>query len=75
MTRLPGINAELAAAVRRVNAAYAKLPGSARPDIGDWNDLDAELDAACASDDRDRAITAIRDWASHYLALIERAGR
>lgn len=75
MIRLPGINAELAAAVRRVNAAYARLPESDRPDIGGWNALDTELDAACASDDRERAVSAIREWANYYLAMFEESAR
>lgn len=75
MTRLPGINAELAAAVRRVNAAYVRLPESVRPDIGGWNALDAELDAACAGDDRERAVEAIREWANYYLAMFEEVAR
>lgn len=71
MARLPGISAELAAAVRKVNATYSQIPEADRPDIGGWNALDAELDAACAGDDRQRAVAAIKNWADHYLALFE----
>jgi hypothetical protein len=72
---LPGVNAALANAIRQVNAAFNRLPESRRPDPAEWGNLDAELDAACLSGDRDRAMAAIRAWREHWLHELERAAR
>lgn len=71
MSRLPGINTELAAAVRAVNAAYNSIPPARRPAAIEWDMLDAELDAACISGDRERAMQAIEAWRTHWLAIFE----
>jgi hypothetical protein len=68
----PTIRAELAAAVRAVNARFNALPEFRRPDIH-WDGVDAEVDAAILSGDRERAIRAIEAWKHHHLALIEEA--
>lgn len=70
---LPGIRAELAAAVRAVNAAYNRLPESRRPDVTGWNALDRAVDEACAAGDRDRALQAIDEWRDSYLAACSKA--
>lgn len=77
MTRpLTGIRADLAAAVRAVNAAFAQLPAEAQDAIEiRYDGLDRELDAAYAAGDRPRAEAAIRAWRGHWVATIERAGR
>ena len=74
MTRLPGISAELAAAIRAVNVAYERCP-EPRPDPAGYEDLDRELDTACAGDDRARASAAIRVWRRHWLSVLEEAAR
>ncbi|MBA2240029.1 MAG: hypothetical protein H0W09_02105 [Solirubrobacterales bacterium] len=72
---LPGINAELAAAVRRVNVLDASIPESRRPDIcGErWHRLEAEIDNACGAGDRDAALLAIRQWEQHAARALSRA--
>jgi hypothetical protein len=77
MTRpLTGIRADLAAAVRAVNAAFAQLPAEVRDAIEiRYDGLDRELDAACAAGDRERALAAIRAWRGHWTHTIERADR
>jgi len=71
--RLPGVSAELAAACRAVAAAYERLPEAARPEVG-WDDVDAEVDAACAGGNRDQAHEAIRTWRDRYLRLFREVG-
>lgn len=71
---LPGINYELAVAVRAVNAAYNRLPENARPEVP-FNGLDREIDAAIASGDRDRAMAAISSWRGHWLHQLEGIAR
>lgn len=69
MTRLPGINAYLASAVRRVAAAYERRPAAHRPEINsqEWSALEAEINAACARGDRDSAGAAIDRWERHAM--------
>jgi hypothetical protein len=62
----PSIRAELAAAVRAVNAAYYRLPEDRRPSIA-YDHLDQELEIACTGGDRDRALAAIDRWKRHWL--------
>lgn len=64
---LPGINAEIAAAVARVTAAYDRVPVDRRPDVSGerWHRLEAEVDRACGAGDLDQARTAIRVWELH----------
>jgi hypothetical protein len=72
----PTIRAELAAAVRAVNAAFHRLPQESQASLDlSYNDLDLELDRALVTDDRPRALGAIKTWRDHHLALIERAGK
>ncbi len=72
----PTIRAELAAAIRRVNAEFARLPVEVQDQIDlAQGDLDAELDRALLSDDRIRALGAIESWRDHHLAMIRRAAR
>ena len=61
------IRAELAAAVRRINAAYYRCPEPRPEVIGQtWSRLETEIDAAVRSDDRDsRALRAIAAWEAH----------
>jgi hypothetical protein len=75
MKALVSIRAELAAAVRAVNAAFYLLPEEIRPDPASFDPLQTEVDAACLSDDRDRAMAAIRAWRDHWLATFEEAAR
>lgn len=71
----PTIRAELAAAIRAVNAEFNRLPKAAQDSVDlCYNDLDAELDRALLGDDRSRALGAIGVWRDHHLALIRRAG-
>ena len=72
----PSIRAELAAAVRAVNAAFARLPRETQEQIEiATDDLDRELDRALLADDRRRAMAAINAWRDHHLAQIRRAAR
>lgn len=71
----PTIRAELAAAVRAVNAAYFRLPAEAQDKIDPRADpVEAEVNAAILADDRARAMAAIRAWRGYWLDRIERAG-
>jgi hypothetical protein len=65
---LPGIRTELAGAIRRVNAAYLAIPERHRPPAAPWPALEAEVDAACAAGDRDRALAAITSWRDHHVS-------
>mgnify|MGYP000380223969 CR=1 FL=1 len=61
---LPGLNADLALAVRRVNSAASSLPEQLRPDFdgASWDALERELDRACGTGDREGALQAIARW-------------
>ena len=72
MSTLPGINAELAGAIRAVNAAYHRLPEDRRPEPPSWDALSREVDAACAAGDRSGALAAIRAWSGHWLSAFEK---
>lgn len=67
--RLPGVANEAAAAVRRVGAAYERIPEPLRPEIDTdrWHQLEREIDEACAEEDRDGALAAIAAWERHAL--------
>lgn len=70
----PSVRSELAAAVRKVNAAFARLPAEAQGQVDVAVDpVEAEVDAAILAGDRDRAIAAIRAWCGYWLDRIERA--
>lgn len=71
----PSVRAELAAAVRAVNAAFARLPAEAQAAIDPTTDpCEREIEAAMQAGDRDRAMAAVRAWRGYWLAEIERAG-
>lgn len=72
---LPGVNAALANAVRVVNARFARLPKDTqdRIDIGGWDALEADIDAAILAGDRDHALAAIEAWRQHWVATFEEA--
>src|SRR5215207_836924 len=65
---MAGVRAELAAAVRRVNAAFHAIPEARRPDPASWDEIDRQVDAAFAAGDRGRALTAIHAWRDHRLS-------
>jgi len=69
---LPGINLSLAEAVLDVSEASAALPAQLRPDLtGErWQDLEAEIDRACATGDRDGALHAIETWKERTLGVL-----
>jgi hypothetical protein len=65
------IRAELAAAVRRVNAAYYRCPEPRPEVIGQtWSRLEFEIDAAIGSDDPGRALRAIAAWEAHAQGVL-----
>lgn len=68
------IRAELATAFRAVGAEYRRLPDGKRPDVS-WNATDDLLEAALGTDDREKAMAAIREWERHWLGLFEEAAR
>jgi hypothetical protein len=69
---LPGINAELAAAVRRINALYMRIPEGRRPNVDGsrWRELEAQIDARCAAGDREGALHAIESWERHAREVL-----
>lgn len=72
----PTIRAELATAVRAVNAAFDRLPVKAQNTLDITVDpCGAEVDKAILAGDRPRAMAAIRAWRQHWIDRIERAGR
>ncbi len=72
---LPSPRSELAAAVRRVNAAFHRLPESGQGGVDLSVDaLEHEVAAAADEGNRERALAAVRAWEGHQLAAIERAG-
>lgn len=71
----PTVRAELAAAVRRVNAAFNRLPKAKQASLNISVDpCEAEVNKAILAGDRERALAAIRAWRGHWLDRIERAG-
>jgi hypothetical protein len=64
--RLP-IGTALAAAVRRINAAFYAIPEPYRPDLNSdrWRQLEDELDQARAAGDTDAALAAVNAWEAH----------
>lgn len=75
--RLPGVSADLAAAIRAVGAAYDRLPETDRPEIGDeaWKRLERAIDDRCAAGDKDGALEAIRDWHDFAMGRLKEAVR
>jgi hypothetical protein len=73
---IPGVTTELAAAVRKVNAAFYRLPRSTQDAIEiRYDGLDKEIDAAILAGNRDRAQAAIRAWRGRWLREFARAAR
>lgn len=65
---LPGIRAELAAAVRAVNAAFNRLSPHEQDRVEiSYDGLEAEIDAAILAQDQTRALAAIRAWRGYWL--------
>lgn len=60
------IRAELAAAIRRINASYEQLPEDRRPEVA-WADWDEALNQALLAADRQQARATIRAWRDHHL--------
>ena len=77
MIALLSIQAELTAAIDRVNAAYnrAGQPEAAELSGEYWNALDAEVNAAIAGGERSRAMVAIGTWEQHCLDRIKEAAQ
>jgi hypothetical protein len=70
----PSIRAELAAAVRAVNAAFHRLPADVQDHLDVRTDpVEAEVDKAILAGDRECALAAIRAWREHWLAEFEEA--
>lgn len=69
--RLPGVNSELAAAVRRINALHAAHP-EPRPDIGGnaWRDCEKAIDHAAAVGDPAKALAAVEAWEQHARRVL-----
>jgi hypothetical protein len=68
---LPGINAALANAIRRVNAAFNRLSPDAQNQV--HIACDRPLDDALLSGDRTKALSAIEAWRDRQLADISAA--
>jgi hypothetical protein len=66
------IRCELAAALRAVAAAYRQLPANQRPDVS-WAATDEILEEALTAGSRKKALSAISEWRTHWLALFEAA--
>ena len=61
---------ELAAAIRRLNAAFGTLSVERQAELqadwlASWAELQRQLDSA--SDDTEQRFTLIDDWAKHWL--------
>ncbi|MBA2240025.1 MAG: hypothetical protein H0W09_02080 [Solirubrobacterales bacterium] len=61
---LPGVNAELALAARRVRALWEQIPETHRPErvVADWRAMRREVEAACSAGQRDEALALIADF-------------
>jgi hypothetical protein len=71
----PSILAELAAGIRRVNAAFNRLPPKVQESIAiAYDDLEAKVDQAILADDREAALAAIGDWQRHWLEAFQDNG-
>jgi hypothetical protein len=71
---LPGLNADLALAVRRVGAAAETLPEHLRPDFdgSSFDAMEREVDRACGAGDREAAMQAISRWEQRTATVISR---
>jgi hypothetical protein len=63
----------LAHAIRQVNAMYLRVPEPFRPDPASFDELDAEVDRAFATGDRERALAAIEAWRGYWLSRFAQA--
>jgi hypothetical protein len=71
----PSLRAELAAAVRWVNARRAELPAAVRAEIAvPVEGIAAEVASADAAGDRARGMDAIRAWRAYWAERFERGG-
>ena len=70
---MPGIDAELSAAVRRVADVYVRCP-EPRPDVCGqrFHDLERQVDRACAGTDSAAALRAIEVWERETLTVLSR---
>lgn len=66
------VNAELAAAIRRVNALWMQVPPRFQPpvDSAAWRRLERQIDRCLAAGDRDGALEAIERWEEHAKTII-----
>lgn len=68
--------AELAAAIRAVNAAFARLPQPVQGSVDiAYDGIEEEIDASVLTDDCERALSAIRAWRGYWLDRFERAAK
>ena len=74
---MSSVRTQLAAAVRRVNAAYHRTPDAEHIDIfsDQWVHLEREVDCALAAGDDLAARKAIEQWESHALTTFAEASR
>lgn len=76
MRLLPDIGYELAATIRRVNAASRRNPNAAGSKIAEsWTALEEDVDRHCTSGDAASARSAIERWESSMLSLPGPGGR
>lgn len=69
----PDVGAELAAAMRRVAAAYEALSADRRPGVR-WDAEDDALERALKTRDRASALAAIRAWERRWQGIFEEVG-
>lgn len=69
---LSGVEVALSEAMARVAAIYAEIPEASRPDVtGErWAALEADVDRAGGSGDRDAALLAIERWEQHARRVL-----
>lgn len=72
---MTSVNAELAAAIRRVNAAYNRVPGDLRDEIeigGEaWRQLEDRFEQAVEARHDAEALAAVDAWEGFALRQIE----
>ncbi|MCB0865486.1 MAG: hypothetical protein KDB58_07220 [Solirubrobacterales bacterium] len=69
--RLPGIDAELSAAVKRVAEVYVRCPDT-KPDVCGERFHERQVDRACAGTDRPAAMRAIEAWEQETITVLSR---
>jgi hypothetical protein len=67
----------LNAAMRRISAAYERLPEARRPDVNGpgWGERENAIDAAYVARNRAEFDQAVEEWERFALAQFERAAR